>query len=156
MFIYRCQVRSSWLDPNGHVNARRHFEVFSDASDLACHDLGMGVPYIQEGHSVFTGDFHITYVREIPAGTSLTIATRIVDLDAKRFVLHQEMTDDRDGALAATAEQLQLNVGMTSRKVEPFRPEILNRLRDAQRDQGTTSPRNVGRVASLTAGAPAR
>jgi len=156
MFIYRCQVRSSWLDANGHMNARRHFEVFSDASDLACHDLGLGVSYIQEGHSVFTGDFHITYVREIPAGTSLTIATRIVDLDAKRFVLHQEMIDDRNQMLAATAEQLQLNVGTARRKVEPFRTEVFTRLREAQRNQDSGLPRNVGRAASLAAGAPAR
>ncbi|WP_082905381.1 thioesterase family protein [Bradyrhizobium centrolobii] len=156
MFIYRCQVRSSWLDANRHMNARRHFEVFSDASDLACHDLGLGLSYIQEGHSVFTGDFHITYVREIPAGTSLTIATRIVDLDAKRFVLHQEMVDDRNQMLAATAEQLQLNVGTASRKVEPFRTEVFTRLRDAQHNQDSRPPRNVGRAASLAAGAPAR
>ncbi|RXG90906.1 thioesterase family protein [Bradyrhizobium vignae] len=156
MFIYRCQVRSSWLDANGHMNARWHFEVFSDASDLACHDLGLGVSYIQEGHSVFTGDFHITYVREIPAGTSLTITTRIVDLDAKRFVLHQEMIDDRNQLLAATAEQLQLNVGTASRRVEPFRSEVFTRLRDAQRNQDVNLLRNVGRAASLAAGAPAR
>lgn len=156
MFIYRCQVRSSWLDVNGHMNARRHFEVFSDASDLACHDLGLGVSYIQGGQSIFTGDFHITYVREIPAGTSLTITTGIVDLDPKRLVLHQEMIDDCNQMLAATAEQLQLNVGTASRKVEPFRPEIFMRLQNAQRNQGSSPSRNVGRAAVLTAGAPAR
>lgn len=156
MFMYRCHVRTSWLDVNGHMNARRYFEVFSDAGDLALRDLGFDISYLTGGHSIFTGDFHITYVREIHAGGSLTVATRILDLDAKRFVLHQEMTEDRSGGLAATAEQLQLNVGVASRKVEPFRPEVFERLGEAQRDQDKSPLRNVGRVASLIAGAPAR
>ncbi|MDE5446773.1 hypothetical protein GWG65_36575 [Bradyrhizobium sp. CSA207] len=156
MFIYRCHVRTPWLDMNGHMNARTYFEVFSDAGDLALRDLGFDLSYLAGGHSVFTGDVHITYGREILAGGSLTVATRILDLDVRRFVLHQEMTDDRNGALAATAEQLQLNVGVVSRKVEPFCPEIFERLRQARGGQGASPPRNVGRVASLIAGAPAR
>ncbi|UPK20516.1 thioesterase family protein [Bradyrhizobium sp. 131] len=156
MFIYRCNVRTAWLDVNGHMNARPYFEVFSEAGDLACQDLGLGPSYLKDGYSLFTGDFHITYVREIHAGGSLTVATRILDLDARRFVLHQEMIDDRNGGLAATAEQLQLNVGVASRKVEPFRLESFERLREVQLRPGASPPRNVGRVTSLTSGAPAR
>ncbi|MGY4627092.1 thioesterase family protein [Bradyrhizobium sp. USDA 4486] len=156
MFIYRCHVQASWLDLNGHMSARSYLDVFSDAGALALRDLGLGPSYLEGSHTVFTGDFHITYVREIHAGGTLTVATRILDLDTKRFVFHQEMTDDSDGALAATAEHLQLNVGLVSRKVEPFRSEIFDRLRKAQHGQGEAPPRNVGRAASLTAGAPAR
>ncbi|UWU75850.1 thioesterase family protein [Bradyrhizobium huanghuaihaiense] len=156
MFIYRCHVQASWLDLNVHMSARAYLDVFTDAGVLALRDLGLGPSYLEGGHSVFTGDFHITYVREIRAGGTLTVATRILDLDTKRFVFHQEMTDDCNGALAATAEHLQLNVGLASRKVEPFRPEIFDRLRKAQQDQGSSPPRNVGRAASLMAAAPAR
>ncbi|SFQ25120.1 acyl-CoA thioester hydrolase/carnitine 3-dehydrogenase [Bradyrhizobium sp. Ghvi] len=141
---------------NGHMNARPYFDVFYEAGDLACRDLGLGMSYLEEGHSVFTGDFHITYVREVRAGGSLTVATRVLDLDARRFVFHQEMIDDRDGALAATAEQLQLNVGVASRKVEPFRPEVFERLQKVQRSPDAGPPRNVGRAASLMVRAPAR
>ncbi|WP_346731018.1 thioesterase family protein [Bradyrhizobium sp. 38] len=156
LFIFRCSVRTSWLDMNGHMNVRPYFEVFTEAGDLACRDLGLGNSYLDRGHTIFAGDFHITYVREILAGGTLTITTRILELDTKRFVMHHEMFDDRDGALAATAEQLLLNVGVGSRKVEPFRPEVLERLREAQLGQSGSPPRNVGRAASLIAGAPAR
>ncbi|MGY3372048.1 acyl-CoA thioester hydrolase [Bradyrhizobium sp. GM2.4] len=120
-FIYRCPVPSSWLDINGHMNVVAYFEVFFDAYTLACRDPGLGPAYLAQGQSLFASDLHITYVREIRAGATLTVKTRIVDCDAKRFVRHQEMVDDRDGALAATAEHVQLNVGVASRKVEPFR-----------------------------------
>ncbi|ANW03030.1 hypothetical protein LMTR13_25630 [Bradyrhizobium icense] len=138
------------------MSARSYLDVFSDAGVLALRELGFGPPYLKGGHSIFTGDFHITYVREIRAGGSLTVATRILDLDSKRFVFHQEMTGDSNGALAATAEHLQLNVGVASRKVEPFLPEIFERLRGARHGQGASPPRNVGRAASLMAGAPTR
>lgn len=155
-FIYRCPVQASWIDFNGHMNVVPYFEVFCEASSLACRDLGLGQTYIAQGQSLFTGDFHITYVREVREGSTLTVKTRIIDLDAKRFVIHQEMIDDRDGVLAATAEHVQLNVSLASRKVEPFRAEVLETLRKARRDQGEDALRNVGRAASLKAGAPAR
>ncbi|WP_128948255.1 acyl-CoA thioesterase [Bradyrhizobium nanningense] len=155
-FIYRCPVRASWLDINGHMNVVPYFEVFFEACTLACRDLGLGLTYFEQGQSLFAGDLHITYVREVRAGSTLTVKTRIIDFDAKRFVLHQEMIDDRDGALAATAEHIQLNVGVGSRKVEPFRAEIFEALRKARRDHGESVPRNVGRAATLNAGAPER
>ncbi len=138
------------------MNVIPYFEVFCSASNLAGRDLGLGLSYLDEGYSIFSGDIHITYVREVRAGATLTVRTRILDIDIKRFVFHQEMIDDRDGALAATAEHLQLNVGVASRKVEPFRADVLERLRKAQREQGGSVPRNVGRAATLTSGAPAR
>lgn len=156
MFIYRCPVQSSWLDFNGHMNVARYFEVFCAASSLAERDLGLGLFYLDEGHSLFSGDVHITYVREVRAGGTLTVRTRILDIDSKRFIFHQEMIDDRDGTLAATAEHLQLNVGVASRKVEPFHADVLERLRIVQREQNGSVPRNIGRAATLTAGSPAR
>ncbi|MDH2348667.1 thioesterase family protein [Bradyrhizobium sp. SSUT77] len=155
-FIYRCPVRASWVDINGHMNVDPYFEVFFDAYILACRDLGLGQTYFEQGQFLFASDLHITYVREVRAGATLTVKTRVIDFDAKRFVLHQEMIDDRDGALAATAEHVQLNVGVTSHKVEPFRTEVLGRLRKAQQDEVESAPRNVGRAAILNAGAPAR
>ncbi|MGY3078169.1 acyl-CoA thioester hydrolase [Bradyrhizobium sp. LM6.10] len=155
-FIYRCPVRTSWLDINGHMNVLPYCQVFFDAYTLACRDLGLGPTYLEQGHSLFAGDFHITYVREVRAGATLTVNTRIIDLDAKRFVFHQEMIEDHDGELAATAEHVQLNVGVASRKVEPFRADVVERLQKARQAQGESAARNVGRRSSLNAGAPAR
>ncbi|MGR4932698.1 thioesterase family protein [Bradyrhizobium sp. CAR08] len=155
-FIYRCPVRSSWLDYNGHMNVVPYFEVFCTATSLVERDLGLAASYLDEGYTLFSGDVHITYVREIRGGATITVGTRILDVDAKRFVIHHEMIDDGDGALAATAEVVELNVGVKSRKVEPFRPDILERLRRAQRKSVGDAPRNVGRAATLKAVAPVR
>src|SRR5947209_5359547 len=145
MFTYRCIVRPSWFDMNGHMNNRIYFHVFSEAGDLAFRDLGLGDSYIEQGHTVFTGDFHITYVNEIRAGGTLSVLTRILELGDKGLTLHQEMIDDEARGLAATAEQLLLNVGVASRRVTAFRPEVLERLRRVRDDQGGDPPRNVGR-----------
>lgn len=66
------------------------------------------------------------------------------------------MVDDSMGMLPATAEHLQLNFGVASRKVELFRPELFERLQRAQRCQNERPLRNVGRVTSLVSDAPAR
>lgn len=155
MFTYRCHVRTSWLDYNGHMNVRPYIETFFDAADLAVRDLDLGASYSAGGHTLFTGDFHITYVAEVLAGGTLTIVTRVLDVDSKRFLLHQEMINDRSGGLAATAEHLQLNVGVESRRVEHFSEKTLRLLRDAQQC-GEGSPRNIGRAAILAAGPPSR
>lgn len=68
MFTYRCNIRRSWLDMKGHMNVGPYFETLSEVSDLLCRDLGLGLFYLERGHSVFAGEMQVTYVREVHAG----------------------------------------------------------------------------------------
>jgi acyl-CoA thioesterase FadM len=158
MFIHECQVLLEWLDLNGHMNARRYVEAFMDASDRVSIALGLNEEvYATGGHSIFTGDFHVTFVRELLPGRSLRIESRVLELDARRYVLHHEMSDVEDGFLAATANEVQLNVGLGSRRVEPFAREVFDRLAAARAaDVDAPAARNVARAAALAAGSPAR
>lgn len=153
--VYRCVVRPDWLDANGHMTARRFLDVFIDAGDLWLRDQGLGPTYAKGGHAVFTGDLHVTFVREVPAHATLTIDSRLTDADARRLVLHQELFVGPDGALAATAEQLFVHVNTSSRRVAPFPPErqaAIERLLD----RNIKARRNVGRRVGLASGAPQR
>lgn len=57
--------------------------------------------------------------------------------------------------MSTTAEHVQLNVGVVSPKVEPLRPEVLEKLRMARQSECESPARNVGRTANLHARAPA-
>lgn len=153
--LYRCVVRQDWLDANGHVTARRFLDVFLDAGDLWLRDLGLGPAYAETGHAVFTGDLHVTFVREVPAHATLTVDSRLIDADPRRLVLHQELVIDGSGVLAATAEQLFVHVDTALRRAAPFPPgRQTENLRLLEPTPGTR--RNVGRHVALAAGAPQR
>ncbi|WP_442869138.1 thioesterase family protein [Bradyrhizobium sp. CCBAU 45384] len=87
--------------------------------------------------------FRRRFLCEVRAGSTHAVKTRTIDFDAKRFVLYQEIIDDRDGTLAATAEHMQLDVRLASR---PLVPKVLETLRKARRYQGESILRNVSRA----------
>ena len=49
------------------------------------------------GHSFYTVETHINYLREVSGNGSLRFATRIVGLDRKRLHLYHEMFDSGSG-----------------------------------------------------------
>jgi acyl-CoA thioesterase FadM len=153
--IYRCGVRQDWLDANGHMTARRFLDVFLDAGDLWLRHLGLGPTYTNGGHSIFTGDLHITFVREVPAHATLSVDSRLIDADARRLVLHQELIVNQGGFLAASAEQLFVHVDTTSRRAAPFPPER-QAANERSLDREVEARRNVGRRVGLRSGAPQR
>ena len=153
--IYRCVVRGDWLDSNGHVTAARYSGVFLDAGDLWLRDMGLGPDYATQGYAIFTGDMHVTFVREVPGHATLTVTSVVTEVDARRFVLHQDMTLDGEGHLAATAEQMFINVDTVSRRTAPFPEDVLVRL-EKRAGVDVSALRNVGRRVALTSGAPER
>lgn len=126
-------VEPQWIDYNGHLNMAFYNVLFDRAVDQAYLTLGMGEDYLKAtNNSFFTAEAHVTYLNELNAGDMVTITFQLLDHDEKRAHYFQEMYR-ADGALAATSEQMSLHVDLDTRRVAPFPPAILARLKAMRR-----------------------
>lgn len=122
-------VQPEWIDYNGHMNMAYYSVLFDRGVDQAFELLGFDRDYIAKKQtSFFTLEAHVTYLREIGEGDSVTIAFQLLDYDAKRTHFFQQMTHASDGFIAATAEQMSIHVDMNSRRSAPFPDAILARI----------------------------
>ena len=63
--------------------------------------------------------------REVLEGDPLALQVRLLASDDKRLLCLMELTQTRDGYLAATMEQLSLHVDLNTRRATPF-PDALS------------------------------
>jgi carnitine 3-dehydrogenase len=80
-------VPIDWTDYNGHMNESRYGQVFSDAADAFMIAVGADADYIAAGHSFFTAETTVKYLRETHAGQKITVDSRVVLADGKKVKL---------------------------------------------------------------------
>ncbi len=91
---------------------------------------------------------HITYQNEAALGEELVVHSRILDCDAKRTHLYQEMYRGDD--LLATQETLSISFDLSARKSCAFEPYIaanIKQLHEAQKS--LPRPEWVGRTVGI-------
>lgn len=136
--IHRCAVQPEWIDYNGHMNVAYYLRAFDLALDGLFERIGLTQPYRKRhGVSTFALEVHLCYLREAGPDDLLRFEVQMLDLDEKRFHFLILMIDDRTDELCATAEWISAHMDMTTRRMAPFRPDImapLERIRDAHRD----------------------
>ena len=121
-------IDPAWIDYNGHMNMAYYNVLFDRGADEVYPDLGFGPDYIAaRGHTTYTAEFHVCYVRELHLGDRVRCTFRLLDHDTKRFHTWQELWHE-DGWLAATAEGLGLHIDMSGPRVAPFPPDIAETL----------------------------
>ncbi|MCR9125240.1 MAG: thioesterase family protein [Rhodobacteraceae bacterium] len=122
------RVEPQWIDYNGHLNMAYYNVLFDTGVDEIYADFGFGPAYAQtRGHTTYTAEFHICYVRELHEGDRVRVTTQLLDFDTKRFHTYQEILHE-DGWLAATAEGLGLHIDMSGPRVAPMPDDIQARL----------------------------
>lgn len=110
---YRVEVRSEWLDYNGHMHDASYGIVLSDANEELFAALGLSADYrASTGASFYTVECHIRYLAECSLGDVLSASTIVVSADAKKMRLYTELRHD-DGRLAATGDSLYVHVDTT-------------------------------------------
>jgi acyl-CoA thioester hydrolase len=148
-------VRPEWVDYNGHMNVAYYVLVFDHATDAALDALDVGEAYRQAtGCSVFVGDMHVTYRREVGAGDRLIVTSRPIACDDRRLVLCHEMRcAGVDDDVVATNEVLCVHVDLGSRRSVAWPPDAARGLADAVAVDGRLPPpRFAGRAVRLPAG----
>ena len=118
-------VRPEWIDYNGHLNMAYYTVLFDTSVDEIYEEIGFGPDYAKNhGHTTYTAEFHICYVRELHEGDEVYVTTQLIAYDEKRFHTYQELYH-ADGWLAATGEALALHIDMSGPRVAPMPDHIL-------------------------------
>jgi acyl-CoA thioester hydrolase len=149
--VHREIVRPEWVDYNAHMNVAYYVLVFDHATDAVFDRLDLGEAYRgRTGCSVFVGEAHVTYEREVCQGDPLRVSSRVLGFDGKRIVLYHEMEREGADGLVATNEVLCLHVDLTSRRTTPLPKVAVARLeRSVARDGGLPRPLRAGRAIGL-------
>ncbi len=121
------RVEDAWIDYNGHLNMAYYNVLFDRAVDELFDVLGVGPAYLKEsGHSTFTAEVHVRYLRELHAGDLVRVSIQLLGYDAKRLHYFEELSHAEEGWLSATSENMSLHVDLRARKTAPF-PEAVER-----------------------------
>jgi acyl-CoA thioester hydrolase len=148
----RMTVQPDWIDYNGHLNMAYYNVLFDRSIDELFDTIGIGRAYLDtSGHSVFTVEAHVRYVREIGAADAVRIAMWLVDYDPKRLIVFAQMHHADEGWLSATSETISIHVDMTARRTCPFPAAALDNLRRfKEASDRVARPDGIGRRIALS------
>lgn len=125
------KIPPEWIDYNGHMNVAYYtMAIDQTLDDFLEQELGIG-----EGHTarVRQGPYalqsHIQYLGEMLEGESFIPHVRLIDFDAKRLHLFVELFNTNGQRLAATCEQLLMNVDLETRRSTPYPDWAQDRMR---------------------------
>jgi acyl-CoA thioester hydrolase len=111
-------VPAKWIDFNGHMNVAYYSFVFDAAIDAFLGDeIGVGAGYAERLRmGPYTLQNHMHYLGELLEGESFHVELQVLDADAKRVHVFMQLFNENDGTVAATAEQLLMNVDLNERR----------------------------------------
>jgi acyl-CoA thioester hydrolase len=122
-------IEPQWIDYNGHLNVAYYNVLFDRAVDELYEPLGLGPDYLKaHKHSTMVAESHVRFLREVRARDPLKVVVQLLDYDAKRIHLFEELRQATENWVSATCESMTLHVDMTAKKVAPFPPEVMNAL----------------------------
>jgi carnitine 3-dehydrogenase len=146
--LIETEVRPEWVDYNGHMTDSRYLQVFGDATDVLLRYAGVDDAYRRSGRALYTVETHVTHQAEARALEPLYVASRVLEVDAKRVRLFHSLHRRRDDVQVAAAEQLYLHVNSAAGKAAPMEPAVQARLAALQVAQARLPvPREAGRLA---------
>ena len=140
-------IEPQWIDYNGHLNVAYYNVLFDRAVDELYELIGVGPDYLKRsGHSTMVAETHVRYLREIHLDTPVRVRVQLLDYDAKRMHLFEELVHASEGWLSATAETMTLHVDMAAKKVAPWPADVMAALARIKAAHGELpTPAGVGR-----------
>ena len=140
------EVEPQWIDYNGHLNMAFYNVLMDRGADQLFDIFGFGPDYRERtGHTTFSAETHVCYVRELHEGAKVYVTSQLLDFDEKRFHFYQELFHE-DGWLSATAEGLGLHIDMSGPRVAPMGPDALAAMEKLHAEHaGLPWPERAGR-----------
>ena len=131
IFRYETTVRPEWIDYNGHMQDAYYGLIFSYAVDALQDEVGFDEEYRRRsGCTIYLIEDHKFYLSEVFEGDCLSVQTRVLDVDEKRFHLHLMMS--RHDTTVAVCEFIEIHVRQNpSPNVCAMPEEIRSRLEKA-------------------------
>lgn len=126
--MYRTPVEPDWVDYNGHMTEAAYLTAAGWASDALFRYIGDDEAYRAAGHSFYTVETHIHYLRETDVHEPIVITTQVIGVDAKRVhLIHLMLHGDTD-ELLCTVEQMLVHVDMAAGRSVAILPEVATAL----------------------------
>ena len=123
------RLEPQWIDYNGHLNVAYYNVLFDRAVDEVYELIGLGPSYLERTkHSTMVVEAHVRYLRELKLEDPVRVVVQLLDYDAKRIRLFEELRHATENWISATSENMTLSVDMTSKKVAPFHDSVLHLL----------------------------
>ena len=143
------RIEPQWIDYNGHLNVAYYNVLFDRAVDEVYELIGLGPSYLERTkHSTMVVEAHVRYLRELKLDDPVRVAVHLLDYDATRIHLYEELRHATENWVSATSENMTLSVDMTSKKVAPFHDSVL-RLLERMKKAHTSLPRPDGAGRSI-------
>ena len=149
--IVRGEVRSEWIDLNGHMNVASYVTAFEVAVYALWARFGMAQEYQRDtGNTTFAVETHTTYKRELGEGDAYVISALVLAYDGKRVHNFLRMYDAQQGFLSATIEWLGLHVSIDQRRAVPWPDAVREGIRKfAESQPESAAPPEAGRQIRL-------
>ena len=134
-FDYETTVIPEWIDYNGHMQDCYYGLVFSLAVDAMQDAVGFDQAYREStGCTIYLLEDHKYFLKEVKVGALVQVQTRVLDVDAKKFQLHLEMSSGSN--LVAACEFIELHVQQNPKPHAVEIPgQILEKLKSAKISQ---------------------
>lgn len=151
--LHSVRVGGAWVDYNGHMTEFRYLQVLGDATDAFLIHIGLDENYRAGGASAYTVETHIRHLSEVKAGEKLTVETRLLGHDAKRFRLHHAILRE-DGTEVATGEHMLVHVDTAEGRATPMPDQLIDALAQVAAQESGAHPAHAG-TGIRTIGGPA-
>jgi acyl-CoA thioester hydrolase len=127
---FRATLKPDWIDYNGHLRDAYYVVAMSLAVDEVMDRLGLDAHYRERTRcTLYTLELHIHYLHEIKATDELSVATTVLDYDAKRVHAACDFRCPRLDGPAASADVMLMHVHQGEKPAgAPFPPGIAARL----------------------------
>jgi acyl-CoA thioester hydrolase len=135
------------LDYNGHLNVAYYAVLFEDAARAIFGRYDVSQAYRERSDcALFAAEVHTVFLREVPAGESVSIYYRLVEAAGSKLHGMFFMVRAGDGSLAATQEIMFLHIDLNRRKTAPLPQPQAGRLAELQaRQRSLPEPPEKGR-----------
>src|SRR5271169_2666822 len=105
------RIEPQWIDYNGHLNVAYYNVLFDRAVDELYEPLGLGPGYLKSHkHSTMVAESHVRFLREVRTSDPLKVSVQLLDYDAKRIHLFEELRHAAEDWVSATCETMTLHV----------------------------------------------
>lgn len=128
--LVTCQVAipAGWLGRDDTLAPAFYTAAFDLGIDALKQALGIDEAYRREQRrSTVALEAHLRIRLPVPRDSTVALSARIVDCDAKRLHVAQEMT--LDGAVAALRESMTISFDLAARRSCAFGAEVAERIK---------------------------
>jgi acyl-CoA thioester hydrolase len=128
-----CGTVYPWqCDHMGHMNVMFYVGKFDEASWMFLASLGLTPDYLRRSNrGVVAVEQRLAYKRELLAGDTVVVRSRILDVRDKSLQFVHEMTNAQSHELAATSHFTAVHIDRSARRACAFEPDVLAAIRGA-------------------------